>query len=115
MITAAHIIIYTTDAEADRRFFKDVLKFDYVDAHEGWLIFKLPPSELALHPHEKNDLHELFFMCSDLNSAIAELKSHNVECGEITEHDWGTLTHITLPGGGKVGLYQPKHKMAVEV
>lgn len=115
MITAAHIIIYTTDAEADRRFFKDVLKFDYVDAHDGWLIFKMPPSELACHPYEKNDLHELFFMCKDLNAAIAELKSHNVECSEISEHDWGTLTQITLPGGGKVGLYQLKHKMAVEI
>ncbi len=114
MISGTHVIIYTKDAEADRAFFKDVLGFKHIDAHDGWLIFSLPPAELACHPYEKNNVHELFFMCKDINAEINYLKSKNISCSELTEHDWGTLTKIKLPGGGEVGLYQPKHKTAIE-
>jgi catechol 2,3-dioxygenase-like lactoylglutathione lyase family enzyme len=112
-ITGAHVIVYSKDPEADRAFFRDVLKFRAVDAGHGWLIFALPPAEAAFHPAEKNDVHELYFMCDDLKATMKSLKGKKVECGPVTEQRWGTLTTISLPGGGKVGLYQPKHPTAV--
>lgn len=113
MITGAHVIIYSEDAEADRAFFRDVLKFSAVDAGHGWLIFALPPSEAAFHPSKKNDLHELYFMCDDLKATMESLKAKSVKCGSVTEERWGSVTRISLPGGGKVGLYQPKHPTAI--
>jgi catechol 2,3-dioxygenase-like lactoylglutathione lyase family enzyme len=115
MISGAHIIIYTKDSEADRKFFKNVLGFKHVDSGGGWLIFALPPSELACHPHNKNNIHELYFMCKNIKSVIKKLKSKKIKCSEIHPEPWGLLSMITLPGGGKVGLYQPKHKMAVKM
>ena len=112
MITGAHVIVYSKDPDADRAFFRDVLKFTSVDAGHGWLIFALPPAETAFHPSEKNDLHELYFMCDDLNATMEWLKGKNVKCGAVTEERWGSLTHVSLPGGGKIGLYQPKHPTA---
>lgn len=112
MITGAHIIVYSKDAEADRAFFRDILNFSSVDAGYGWLIFALPPAESAFHPSEKNDLHELYFMCDDLKATMKSLKGKNVECGAVHEERWGSLTTIPLPGGGKIGLYQPKHPTA---
>ena len=113
MITGAHVIIYSKDPEADRAFFRDILKFPTVDAGHGWLIFALPPAEAAVHPDEKNDRHELFFMCDDLKSTMESLRLNNVACGSVTEERWGSLTHLTLPGGGRIGLYQPKHPTAI--
>jgi hypothetical protein len=113
MITGAHIIVYSKDAESDRVFFRDVLKFSAVDAGHGWLIFALPPAEAAFHPAEKNDVHELYFMCDDLKAEMKSLKGKRVKCGPVTEQRWGSLTTISLPGGGKVGLYQPKHPTAI--
>ncbi len=113
MITGVHIIVYSKDPEANRAFFRDVLKFSSVDAGHGWLIFALPPAEAAFHPSEKNDLHELYFMCDDLNSTMDSLKAKNVTCGAVKEERWGSLTTIALPGGGKIGLYQPKHPTAI--
>jgi hypothetical protein len=113
MITGAHIIVYSKNPEADRAFFRDVLKFSSVDAGHRWLIFALPPAEAAFHPSEKNDLHELYFMCDDLNSTMDSLKAKNVTCGAVKEERWGSLTTIALPGGGKIGLYQPKHPTAI--
>ena len=113
MINAAHIIVYSKDPEADRAFFRDVLKFSSVDAGHGWLIFALPPAEAAFHPSEKNDLYELYFMCDDLRATMKSLKERKVKCGKVTEQRWGSLTTISLPGGGKVGLYQPKHPTAI--
>jgi len=113
MITGAHIIVYSQDPEADRAFFRDVLKFSNVDAGHGWLIFTLPPAEAAFHPSEKNDLHELYFMCDDLRSTMKSLKAKKVTCGKIHEERWGIVTTISLPGGGKIGLYQPKHPTAI--
>src|SRR6516225_2822029 len=85
MITGAHIVVYSKDSEADRAFFRDVLKFSSVDAGHGWMIFRLPPSEAAFHPSEKNDLHEMFFMCDDLKATMASLKAERVKCTEVEE------------------------------
>jgi catechol 2,3-dioxygenase-like lactoylglutathione lyase family enzyme len=113
MITGAHVIVYSKDPERDRAFFRDVLKFPAVDAGHGWLIFALPPAEAAFHPAEKNDLHALYFMCDDLKATMESLKGKKVKCGAVTEERWGSLTTISLPGGGKIGLYQPKHPTAI--
>jgi hypothetical protein len=112
MISGAHMIIYSTDAEADRAFFRDVLNFRSVDAGHGWLIFALPPAEIAVHPAEENGRHEVYLMCDDVAAAIQALERHNVPCAPIADQGWGRLTHIRLPGGGKLGLYQPRHPIA---
>ena len=109
MIIGAHSIIYSTNPEADRAFLRDVLKFPHVDVGEGWLVFGLPPSEVAVHPSEKNDVHEFYLMCDDLESLIAEMRQLNIVCGEIQNQDWGLLTHLNLPGGGRLGIYEPRH------
>ena len=114
MISGAHVIIYTKDAEADRRFLRDVLRFPSVDAGHGWLIFALPPAELAFHPAENSDGHELYFMCDDLKATMQALREHNVKCGAVKNERWGNLTEIALPGGGRVGLYEPKHPIAIK-
>src|ERR1700739_4000955 len=106
MITGAHIIIYSKDPDADRKFFRDVLNFPAVDAGHGWLIFALPPAEAAFHPDETNGQNELYFMCDDLRSTMASLQAWKVECGAVHEERWGSVTTISLPGGGKLGLYQ---------
>jgi len=113
MIFGAHIILYSKDADADRAFFRNVLNLDSVDAGHGWLIFALPPTELAMHPAEENGRHELYFMCDNLLTAIADLKQKGVECGEVHSERWGAITTIRLPGGGDLGLYQPKHPVAI--
>jgi hypothetical protein len=112
MITGAHAVVYTTNVEADRAFFRDVLKFPWVDAHGGWLIFALPPSEVACHPAEENGKHELYLMCDDVQATIGELAASGVKCGPVSDQGWGILTTITLPGGGQIGLYQPRHPLA---
>jgi catechol 2,3-dioxygenase-like lactoylglutathione lyase family enzyme len=112
MISGAHVIVYSRDAEADRAFFRDVLGFRWVDAGHGWLIFALPPSEAAFHPAEANGTHELYFMCDDLNAEMAALRAKGVVCSEVHEERWGSLTRIRLPGGGELGLYQPQHAKA---
>jgi len=114
MITGAHVVIYSKDAERDRRFFRDVLDLPHVDAGHGWLIFALPPSEVAMHPADENDSHELFLTCADLKSVVTKLKRKKIGCTPVTETSWGSVTRITLPGGGKLGLYQPKHALAHE-
>ena len=109
MIIGAHAIIYSKDADADRIFFRDVLGFRSVDAGHGWLIFALPPAEAAFHPEEHNDRHELYLMCDDLKAEISSLRKKGVACSDVQEARWGSITGIQLPGGGKIGLYQPKH------
>jgi predicted enzyme related to lactoylglutathione lyase len=109
VLTGAHVIIYSNDAEADRKFFHDVFGFDSVDAGQGWLVFTLPPAEVAFHPGDETR-HELYLMCDDLDTTMAELKSKQVVFkGPIDEPRWGRLAHIELPGGGTLGIYQPKH------
>ena len=109
MIHGAHVIIYSKDAEADRAFFRDVLKYESVDAGHGWLIFALPPSEVAVHPSDENNAHELFLMCDDVHALIAEMKEKNVKCSSVEEQRWGSITRLALPGGATLGVYQPKH------
>ena len=114
MISGAHVILYSKNAEADRAFFRDVLGFNSVDAGHGWLIFALPPTEAAFHPSGENDVaHELYFMCDDLMATMESLKDKQVKCGAVKEERWGSLTTISLPGGGEIGLYQPKHPTAI--
>lgn len=112
MLTAAHVVIYSKDAEADRAFFKRVLGFRSVDAGQGWLIFALPAAEVAFHPHDQNNMHEMFFTCDDLKAQVAALEKKGVHIGEITDERWGTRTTFSLPGGGQIGLYEPKHPVA---
>jgi len=112
MISGAHVIVYSKNAEADRAFFRDVLGFKSVDAGHGWLIFALPPAEAAFHPSGES-LHELYFMCDDLNVEIASLAKRGVKCSKVEEARWGAITKMQLPGGGNVGLYQPKHATAL--
>jgi catechol 2,3-dioxygenase-like lactoylglutathione lyase family enzyme len=109
MISGAHVVIYSKNAEADRAFFRDVLHFKSVDAGHGWLIFALPPAEAAFHPSDKNSVHELYFMCDDLKAEIASLAKENILCSEVQEARWGSIAKMRLPGGGEVHLYQPKH------
>jgi catechol 2,3-dioxygenase-like lactoylglutathione lyase family enzyme len=109
MISGAHVVIYSKDAESDRRFFRDTLGFTSVDAGHGWLIFALPAAESAFHPAEENDRHELYLMCDDLRTEVSALRAKGVACEEVTEARWGFITRIQLPGGGKIGLYEPKH------
>jgi catechol 2,3-dioxygenase-like lactoylglutathione lyase family enzyme len=113
MINGAHIIIYSQDAEADRSFFRDVLGLPSVDAGDGWLIFALPPSEAAFHPAEANGKHELYLMCDDLKAQIAALRAKGVGTSKVHEERWGSIVHVQLPGGGEIGLYQPKHPTAL--
>lgn len=109
MIDGAHVILYSTDAEADRAFLRDILGFRHVDVGHGWLIFALPPAEAAVHPAEESGRHELYFMSNDLAGDMAMLREKGIACGEVSEERWGSVTSIVLPGGGRLGLYQPKH------
>ena len=109
MINGAHVILYSKDAEADRAFLKDVLGFPHVDAGHGWLIFALPPSEAAVHPADANDAHELYLMTDDLAAEVASLTAKGVACSEPEQLGWGRRTALTLPGGGRLHLYQPRH------
>jgi catechol 2,3-dioxygenase-like lactoylglutathione lyase family enzyme len=110
MITGVHAVIFTTDAEADRAFFRDVLELPAVDAGDGWLIFALPPAELAAHPADEGGQHELYLMCDDVRATIDELTNKGVEFARpVSEEGFGLLTAIQLPGGGELGLYEPRH------
>jgi hypothetical protein len=108
-ITGAHAIIYSKNADADRALLKDVFQFKHVEVGGGWLIFGLPPAEVAVHPSDENDVHELYLMTDDITGFVAEMKERNVPCTPVHSQPWGLLTHITLPGGGKLGVYAPKH------
>jgi catechol 2,3-dioxygenase-like lactoylglutathione lyase family enzyme len=113
MISGAHVIVYSKNAEADRAFFRDVLGFKSVDGGHGWLIFALPPGEAAFHPSDESGLQELYFMCDDLKAEMTSLAKKGVKCSEVEEARWGSITKMQLPGGGEVGLYQPKHPTAL--
>ena len=109
MIIGAHSIIYSTNPDADRALLRDVLGFPHVDVGGGWLIFGLPPSEVAVHPSDKNDVHALYLMCDDIQAFIDEMKKQNVVCGLVQNQGWGLVTRVTLPGGGVLGVYEPRH------
>ena len=109
MITGAHSIIYSTDAEADRAFLKDVLGLPHVDTGGGWLIFGLPPSEVAIHPADKNDIHEFYLLTDDVKDFATQMERRGIAIGPIRDEGRGLLTELTLPGGGKVGVYEARH------
>ena len=125
MITGAHVVLFSTDAEADRAFLRDVLGFPSVDAGQGWLIFRLPPSEVAVHPREADSdsgaasapdaRAEFYLMCDDLPSVLASLRTQDVECSEVTNAGWGLLTSVRLPSGSELELYQPLHATALDL
>jgi hypothetical protein len=125
MINGVHLLLYSRDPEADRAFFRDVLDFQSVDAGGGWLIFALPPAELATHPGdgkfvERHADHELsggvvYLMCDDLRATMESLREKGAETTEIVEARWGITTTIRLPGGGGLGLYQPRHPTALDL
>ena len=111
MITGVHAIVYGPDAEAMRAFFRDVLELPFVDSGGGWLIFALPPAELAAHPTEGAPEHQLFLTCDDVDATIAELRAKGVEIvGPVREAEWGRLASVRVPGGGELGIYQPRHR-----
>jgi hypothetical protein len=112
MIFGSHVIVYSQDATADRDFFREVLDFSSVDAGNGWLIFALPPAEVAIHPADETPSVALYFMCDDLQAEIRALEAKGVTCSQVDEARWGSVTKIALPGGGEVGLYQPRHPVA---
>jgi catechol 2,3-dioxygenase-like lactoylglutathione lyase family enzyme len=113
MINGAHALVYSNDADAVRDFFRDALGFPHVDAGRGWLIFALPPAEVAVHPTEGAGHHELYLMCDDIEATMADLKGKGVEFARpVVEERWGRVTAIRLPGGGELGLYEPKHPVA---
>lgn len=109
MITGAHSIIYSADAAADMEFFKNVLKFPNVDVGRGWLIFGLPPSEVAIHPSSENGPHEFYLLCDDIDAFVKQMADQNIVCSPVKTQRWGNVTELTLPGGGKLGVYEPKH------
>jgi catechol 2,3-dioxygenase-like lactoylglutathione lyase family enzyme len=125
MINGVHLVLYSRDPEADRAFFRDVLGFRSVDAGDGWLIFALPPAELGVHPGdgkfvERHAEHELsgsivYLMCDDLRSTIETLHAKGAAATEIVEAGWGITTTVRLPGGGGLGLYQPRHATALSL
>jgi predicted enzyme related to lactoylglutathione lyase len=115
MINGAHVILYTADADADRAFFRDVLRLPSVDAGRGWLIFALPPAEVAVHPGDGPPSHELYLMCDDVEATVKDLRAHGVACDPPSEERWGRVVHITLPSGARLGVYQPKHPTALSL
>jgi catechol 2,3-dioxygenase-like lactoylglutathione lyase family enzyme len=116
VINGSHVILFSRDPEADRAFFVDVLEQPHVDAGGGWLIFKLPPAELAVHSSDGPSGHELYFMCDDVEATVRDLRAKGVEfTQDISEERWGRVTRFRLPGGGEVGMYEPRHPRAIDL
>ena len=109
MINGAHAIIYSKDADADRAFLRDVLGMPNVDVGGGWLIFSLPPSEVAVHPADENGRHELYLLVEDVKAFMDAMRKRHVACSAVHEERWGRITNVTLPGGGTIGVYEPRH------
>jgi catechol 2,3-dioxygenase-like lactoylglutathione lyase family enzyme len=108
MITGAHVILFTDQVEATRAFLRDALELPAVDTGGGWLIFALPPAEIAVHPHDASR-HELYLMCDDLEATMARLSEAGATFGPVQDQAWGRVTSMTIPGGEVLPLYQPKH------
>src|SRR5262245_16820863 len=109
MIIGAHAVITSTNADADRAFLRDILNLTSVD-DGGYIILGLPPAEISVHPSEANDVHQFHLMCADVNAFVSEMAKRGVVCSTVDDQGWGLLTHLTLPGGGKLPVYQPRHK-----
>jgi catechol 2,3-dioxygenase-like lactoylglutathione lyase family enzyme len=113
MINGTHVMVYSHDAEADRAFLRDTLGFAGIDAGEGWLIFKLPPAEIAVHPTEGETKHQLYLMCDDIQKTLEDLATKGVEIsGQVSDEGWGQLASIKLPSGSEIALYEPRHAIA---
>ena len=112
-IIGMHALMYSKQDEATRRFFRDTLGFASVDAGRGWLIFAMPPAELAIHPAEGEEHHELYLMCDDIEATIGELGKKGVVTSPIQERPWGRVTQLRLPSGEELGMYEPKHPTAI--
>ena len=115
MINAMHMLIYSNDADADRAFFRDVLGWRYVEdggPDSGWLIFKSPPAELGVHPTDGPGFTEVHLMCDDINATVADLRSRGVPVSEVKDRGYGLVVDVALPGGGTIGLYEPRHSIA---
>jgi len=110
VIFGSHFVIFSTDAAADRDFFRDVLEFPFIDAGHDWLIFKAPPAEVALHPSETGEGGDFFLLCDDLSEEMTRLRTKGVDFSDVTEERWGKVVNIRLPSGREIGLYQPKHE-----
>ena len=110
MITGAHVVLYSTDPDADRAFLRDVLRLPNVDVGGGWLIFALPPAELAVHPADGESRHQLYLMCDDIGATLADLRARGVEVAqEVSDQRWGLVAAIRLPDGTEFPIYQPRH------
>jgi catechol 2,3-dioxygenase-like lactoylglutathione lyase family enzyme len=114
VIFGAHTIVFTHDADGDRTFFRDVLEMDCVDSGGGWLIFEMPPSEIAFHPTDETPTNEIYLLCDDLAAEMSRLEEKGVVFSPVDDERWGTVTRFSLPGGTSVGLYQPKHPTALK-
>ncbi|HJQ19505.1 MAG TPA: VOC family protein [Gemmatimonadaceae bacterium] len=112
-ITGLHAIVYSRQDQKTREFFRDVLGFPSVDAGRGWLIFAAPPAELAVHPAEGTEHHELYLMCDDIDKTVADLAKKGVKSSAVQDQPWGRLVNITLPSGQQLGIYQPRHPVAL--
>ena len=112
-VTGVHALFYSAEADKLRETLRDVFGFEHVDIGGGWLIFALPPAEAAVHPAEAPGA-ELYLMCDDLRSEMSSLIARGVSCSEVEEARWGSITRIRLPGGGTLGLYQPRHPTAID-
>jgi len=108
MISGAHAMIFSADPDADRAFLKDVLEIPCVDSGGGWLIFRLPPAELGVHGGD-NGFHQLYFICDDIDALVASLIAKGVACGAVEDEPWGRISYVTLPGGGRLGIYEAHH------
>ncbi len=116
MIRGSHVILYSADAEADRAFLRDVLGLASVDSGGGWLIFQLPPAEVAVHPADTSGATELYLVCDDVEATVADLTGRGVAIeGPVSDQGWGRLVTITLPGGGRLGIYEPRHPTAFDL
>jgi hypothetical protein len=115
VINGLHLLLYSQDAAADRAFIRDVLGWPAVEDAPGWLIFKTPVSELGVHPTDGPPTSELHLMCDDLSATAAELAAKGVPIGEVSEQPYGIVTTVTLPSGARLGLYQPRHALAVDL
>jgi uncharacterized glyoxalase superfamily protein PhnB len=116
VIRGAHVILYSTDAEADRAFLQDLLGLGHVDAGGGWLILQLPPAEVAVHPADTSGAVELYLVCDDVDETVAELSARGASfTGPVSDQSWGRVTGIRLPGGGAVGLYEARHPTAFDL
>jgi hypothetical protein len=114
VFSGAHTVIYSGDATADRDFCRDVLGLPHVDSGGGWLIFALPPAEVAMHPHDSARVHELYLICDDVAATIRELSARGADCAPVTDEGWGLLSGFRLPGGATIGFYQPRHARPVD-